>query len=131
MTSHRPTAPGTRTAIRIVSAALGGMACLATAGAGADEGYRDGQYDGSAVSAFYGNVQVELEIEGGRIVDARILERPTDSKTSRTINRRALPDLESELIAAQSADIDVVSGATLTSEAFIRSAGDALRQAGG
>jgi uncharacterized protein with FMN-binding domain len=58
-----------------------------------------------------------------------VLQYPSDRRTSIAINRRALPVLRSEAIAAQSANVDIVSGATLTSEAFIESLGAALREA--
>ena len=55
--------------------------------------------------------------------------RPSDRRTSVMINRQALPMLRDEVVQAQSANVDVISGATLTSEAFIRSIGGALQQA--
>ena len=58
-----------------------------------------------------------------------VLQSPFHSGTSRSINRLALPRLKQEVISAQSADVHAVSGATLTSHAFIRSVSEALRQA--
>lgn len=93
--------------------------------------YRDGVYTGPSVSAYYGYVRIQVQVRGGRVVGVRVLDYPSDRSTSRYINSRALPWLEREVIRAQSASIHAVSGATLSSHAFIRSAAAALRQAGG
>jgi uncharacterized protein with FMN-binding domain len=93
--------------------------------------FRDGTYQGSSANAYYGRVQVEAVIQGGQLVNVKILDYPSDRRTSRAINSRALPGLEREAIQAQSAEIDAVSGATLTSEAFMQSLDSALAQASG
>ena len=91
--------------------------------------YRDGRSTGSAFDAYYGVVQVQAVISGGRVVAVNVLRYPSHSRTSRSINSQALPRLEQEVISAQSADVHAVSGATLTSDAFVRSMDEALRQA--
>ncbi|MEO8084556.1 MAG: FMN-binding protein [Ardenticatenales bacterium] len=91
--------------------------------------YRDGSYSGQIVDAYYGNVQVDAVVQQGRIANVQIPEFPSDRRTSVRINRRALPYLTSEVLQAQSANVDIVSGATLTSEAFIESLQSALRTA--
>lgn len=96
-----------------------------TIAAGAN--YADGAHTGPAVNAYYGFVQVQAMVQGGRLVGIKILKYPSHRQTSVSINRRALPMLRDEVISAQTADVDIVSGATLTSEAFIRSLGAALR----
>ena len=93
--------------------------------------YRDGSYTGPLEDAYYGLLNVRVDIQGGRIVDIQVLRYPSDNRTSRTINSRALPYLKSEVIQAQSVFVDMVSGATLSSDAFLRSAYMALRQARG
>lgn len=93
--------------------------------------YRDGVYTGPSVSAYYGDVRIQVQVRGGRVVGVRVLDYPSDRSTSRYINSRALPWLEHEVIRAQSASVHTVSGATLSSHAFIRSTAAALRQAGG
>jgi len=97
----------------------------------AKSGHRlhDGTFDGPAVDAFYGLVQIEAVVQNGTLLSVKVLQYPSDRRTSVAINRQALPSLKLEAVAAQSADIDIVSGATLTSEAFIESLGAALRQA--
>ena len=93
------------------------------------ERYRDGRSIGPIADAYYGVVQVQAVIRGGRVVAVNVLRHPNHSGTSRSINSRALPQLEQEVISAQSADVHAVSGATLTSHAFIRSLSEALRHA--
>lgn len=93
--------------------------------------YRDGSYKGTSENAYYGRVQVDAVVRGGQIASIEVLQYPNDRRTSRYINGQALPLLEQEVIAAQSADVDVVSGATLTSEAYRRSLARALAGAQG
>lgn len=92
--------------------------------------YRDGQYTGDIADAFYGNVQVQITISGGRLTDVTFLDYPRDRRTSQMINMMATPLLKQEAIAAQSAKVDIVSGATQTSNAFIQSLQSALARAG-
>ncbi len=91
--------------------------------------YRDGVYTGPVTDALYGNIQVKAIISGGRITDVLFLDFPHDKQTSREINGQAMPYLKSEAIAAQSAQVDIVSGATQTSRAFIESLQSALNGA--
>lgn len=91
--------------------------------------YKDGTYTGSVADAFYGNIQVQAVISGGRIVDVIFLQYPSDRGTSVRINSQAMPILKREAIQAQSAQVDGVSGATASSGAFIESLGSALQKA--
>jgi len=91
--------------------------------------FQDGSYPGKSYDAYYGLVQVQANISGGQLVSVDVLQWPKDRRTSRYINSSALPTLESEVISAQNTQVDLVSGATLTSEAFLRSLGSALNQA--
>ena len=91
--------------------------------------YKDGQYDGSIADAYYGNVQVRVIIQGGNLTDVQFLSYPNDRNQSIEINSYALPILKSEAIKVQSAQVDIVSGATNTSRAFINSLSPALSQA--
>jgi uncharacterized protein with FMN-binding domain len=97
----------------------------------AGAGYVDGAYAGAVEDAYYGHVQIQAVVQGGRLIGIKILQYPSDRRTSIAINRYALPTLRNEVIKAQSASIDIVSGATLTSKAFIHSLTDALNQAKG
>ncbi len=91
--------------------------------------YKDGQYTGSVADAYYGNVQVKVLVQGGRIADVIFLDHPQDRRTSIEINNYAMPILKQEAIQVQSANVDVVSGATATSGAFRESLASALSQA--
>ncbi|HEY9011113.1 MAG TPA: FMN-binding protein [Devosia sp.] len=96
----------------------------------AGKGMSDGTYTGPTTDAYYGPMQIEAVVQNGKLVTLRALQYPSDRRTSLVINRQALPMLRDEAIAAQSADVDIITGATLTSKAFIRSLAGALAQAG-
>jgi uncharacterized protein with FMN-binding domain len=91
--------------------------------------YKDGTYIGSVADAFYGNIQVQITITGGKITTVQFLQYPNDNETSRAINQQADPMLSQEAIKMQQATVDVVSGATQSSQAFIQSMQSALSQA--
>lgn len=91
--------------------------------------YRNGQYTGLVADAFYGNVQVLVTINAGRINNIHFLQYPNDHGNSIRISNYATPILAQEAIVSQSADVDIVSGATATSHAFIESLQSALNQA--
>jgi uncharacterized protein with FMN-binding domain len=91
--------------------------------------YKDGSYTGNSSDAYYGSVQVKAIISGGKITDVQFLSYPKDRNYSAMINSQATPYLKSEAIKAQSANVDIVSGATLTSQAFVQSLQSALDQA--
>lgn len=91
--------------------------------------YVDGSYTGQVADAFYGNIQVQVIISGGKLTDVKFLQYPNDRRTSIEINSQAMPMLRQEAIQAQSANVDVISGASDTSSAFIQSLGSALQKA--
>jgi uncharacterized protein with FMN-binding domain len=91
--------------------------------------YKDGDYTGTEVDAYYGLVQVQATIKQGKLADVQFLEYPNDRRTSIRINSTAIPYLQQEAIQAQSANVDIISGATLTSEAFVQSLQVALNSA--
>lgn len=91
--------------------------------------YKDGTYTGPAEDAYYGNVQVQATIQGGKITQVKFLQYPNDRPNSVAINQQAMPYLQQEAIQAQSAHINGVSGATDTSIAFAQSLSSALQQA--
>ena len=91
--------------------------------------YKDGSYLGSVQDAFYGNIQVQAVIKGGKITDVIFLQYPNDNRTSQYVNSQADPMLKQEAIQAQSAQVDIVSGASASSQAFQASLADALSQA--
>ncbi len=106
-----------------------GNAPLPTARPTTASGFKDGQYTGSVADAYYGNIQVAIVIANGRISDVKFLQYPNDRGHSILINTYAMPFLRQEAINAQSATVDIISGATDTSQAFIESLSNALSQA--
>jgi uncharacterized protein with FMN-binding domain len=89
-----------------------------------------GTYTGSVVETPYGPVQVAVAEEGGKIADVKALQLPTEHALSREISEQVAPMLRSEALQAQSGEINVVSGATYTSEGYASSLQAALQQAG-
>ena len=85
--------------------------------------------DGSVVSTRYGPVEVEITIANGNVTAVTAIELPSGGRSG-AISRYVAPLLSSEVLSAQSANIDIVSGATYTSEAYARSLQSALDQAG-
>ena len=95
----------------------------------AAKGYADGVYTGPTADAYYGTIQIQALVQGGQLTALKVLKYPSDRRTSISINRQALPMLRDEAIRAQSANVDIISGATLTSRAFIQSLRGALKKA--
>jgi uncharacterized protein with FMN-binding domain len=91
--------------------------------------FKDGQYTGPVTDAFYGNLQIKVVVSGGKVSDVKFLQYPNDRETSVQINSHALPILKQEVIASQDAEIDTVTGATQTSDAFRQSLVAILGQA--
>jgi hypothetical protein len=82
--------------------------------------------DGPEVDNPYGPVQVEITLQGHKLVDSQALQLPSDRRFSRQISDYVGPILRQEALKAQSANIDIISGATFTSEAYARSLQAAL-----
>jgi len=91
--------------------------------------YKDGQYTGSSADAYYGFIQVLAVISGGKLTDVRFLQYPNDRSNSIYINSQAMPYLKQEALQAQSGNVNIISGATDTSQAFIQSLSSALDKA--
>ena len=91
--------------------------------------YKNGIYTGSVQDAFYGNIQVQATISNGKISNITFLQFPNDNRTSQYVNSQADPMLAQEAIQTQSAQVDIVSGASASSQAFQASLADALSQA--
>ncbi len=91
--------------------------------------YVDGSYTGDATDAYYGTVQVRVVIRNGLIADVQFLQHPDSRSTSQYINGQAMPLLTQEAVQSQNAQVDGVSGATFTSEAFRQSLASALTKA--
>lgn len=86
----------------------------------------DGTYTGDAVSTRYGDVQVQITVSGGKITASEAIQYPNNDRHDQQINAYAIPILNSEAVDAQSASIDAVSGATVTSDGYITSLQSAI-----
>jgi uncharacterized protein with FMN-binding domain len=87
-----------------------------------------GTFTGPSVNVNYGNVQVQITVVNGRITDAVAVKAPS-GKNDRYTNM-AVPTLKQQTLAAQSANIKGVSGASYTSYGWFTSLQGALAQAG-
>jgi uncharacterized protein with FMN-binding domain len=89
----------------------------------------NGTVTGPVVQTQFGPVQVQVTIANGKITDVTALQLPSDRQRSAYISGIVGPMLQSEALTAQSAQIDLVSGATYTSDAYAQSLQAALDQA--
>jgi hypothetical protein len=85
---------------------------------------------GSVVSTEWGPVQVQLTLRGDSVSDVAVLQYPNGNPRDSEINDYALPILIDETKQSDSAQIDMVSGATVTSNGYIESLQSALDKAG-
>jgi uncharacterized protein with FMN-binding domain len=83
-------------------------------------------FQGTAVQTRFGAVQVQVTVSGGTITDVAALQLTDDDRKSIQISNRAAPLLRTEVLAAQSADVQTISGATVTSNAYLTSLQAAL-----
>ncbi len=89
---------------------------------------KDGTYTGKSTSTEWGDVQVKITVASGKITQITVLKHPTGGKSDE-INSRSLPTYKQEALAAQSANINQVSGATETYKGFTGSLQSAINQA--
>lgn len=82
--------------------------------------------NGTSIDTRYGPVQVQLTVQGTKVLRAVAIDYPQSGGRDREINSQAIPVLERESMTAQSARIDTVSGATFTSEGYRQSLQAAL-----
>ncbi|MCI0143530.1 FMN-binding protein [Arthrobacter bambusae] len=100
-----------------------GSSSTSTLGASAKAG---GTYAGTAVETRFGTVQVQVTIKAGVITDVTALHLTDQEQRSVQISARAAPLLRSEVLSAQSANVQTIGGATYTSEAYLTSLQAAL-----
>src|SRR3954447_6470009 len=89
-----------------------------------------GTLTGTVADTRWGPVQVQITVADGSITDVAVVQYPHSNGKDQDINARALPILIQETLKAQSASIDMVSGATYTSDGYVTSLQSALDQAG-
>src|SRR5579864_1791406 len=88
-----------------------------------------GTFTGSDFPNRFGDVQVRVVISNGHITDVQAVQLPSDRAESAYISQQVGPWLRSEALQAQSANINIISGATYTSESYVQSLESALQQA--
>jgi uncharacterized protein with FMN-binding domain len=115
---------------------LGGTSSVEAGGvvppaAGTGGGVAGGQTVlGDAADTQYGEVQVRLVLSGGRIMAVEAVKAPSSEARSKQITADAIPRLNQAAVAAQSAQIDAVSGASYTSQGYLESLQSALDKTG-
>lgn len=133
---HTSTSGVAATAQQPIGASLETTTTTTTSGTGPDAGTTgstagsSGTFTGDVVQTRWGPVQVQVTTAGSGITTVEVLRYPSENGKDVEINNYALPILVDETLAAQSADIDMVSGATVTSVGYIDSLQSALDQAG-
>jgi uncharacterized protein with FMN-binding domain len=85
-----------------------------------------GTYAGSVVQTRFGAVQVQITVKAGAVADVTALQLTDDDRKSVQISNRAAPLLRAAVIKAQSAQVQTISGATVTSDAYLTSLQAAL-----
>ena len=85
-----------------------------------------GTYPGAVVQTRFGAVQVQITVQSGKITDVTALQLTDAERKSIQISNRAAPLLRAEVLAAQSASVQTISGATVTSDAYLDSLQAAL-----
>ena len=89
-----------------------------------------GTFTGANGNTQFGPVQVQITVVNGKITNAIALTYPTGSFRDQQINQQAIPYLIQETLAAQSANIQGVGGASYTSQGWVNSLQSALAKAG-
>ncbi|TVT20169.1 FMN-binding protein [Amycolatopsis rhizosphaerae] len=87
-------------------------------------------YTGPSVDTRWGPVRVQITVADKKITNVSVVDYPDGNGRDRQINSYALPILVRSTLDAQSANIDMISGATVTSEGYVQSLQGALDQAG-
>jgi uncharacterized protein with FMN-binding domain len=85
---------------------------------------------GGVAQTIYGPVQVKIMVKNGKVTAADAVQYPDNTPRDMQLNAYAIPVLNQEAVAASSARIDAVSGATYTSEGYISSLQSAIDEAG-
>jgi uncharacterized protein with FMN-binding domain len=119
-----------QSALDKAAAAAGSGSGAAEKGSGTGAGPGTQVLTGDAARTQYGPVQVRVTVSGGRITDVETLQAPRGGRSDQ-VTADAVPRLDRAAVAAGSADIDAVSGATYTSAGYKQSLQSALDRAGG
>jgi uncharacterized protein with FMN-binding domain len=110
-------------------AAATGAAAAPTAAAPAAGAAKSGTFTGATAQTRWGPVQVQIVVANGKITSAQAVRYPSGNGNDAQINAYAIPQLNAEAVAANSAKIDMISGATVTSGGYLQSLQNAIDQA--
>lgn len=110
-------------------AAATGAAAAPSAAAPAAAAAKSGTFTGATAQTRWGPVQVRIVVANGKITSADAIRYPSGNGNDAQINAYAIPQLNAEAVAASSAKIDMISGATVTSGGYLQSLQDAVDQA--
>jgi uncharacterized protein with FMN-binding domain len=124
------TKKSTKKSTKSTTAATTPAAPATTAPAAPAKAKPSGTFSGSTQQTRFGPVQVEITISNGKITAARALQYPNNDFRSQQISQQAIPYLVQETLAAQSANIQGVGGASYTSQGWYDSLVSALAKAG-
>lgn len=119
-----------KTAANKTQVSTGGPAPTSTAATGPSGGSSRSVL-GDVADTRWGPVQIKVTSSGGKIVDVQAVQYPNGNSRDAEINSQALPMLRSEALKAQSAQIDMISGATVTSQGYLQSLQSALDKLNG
>ena len=122
-----PVTPTTKPKARATSTAS--AKAKATMGAGSGGMTATRTVTGAVETTMYGPMQVKVTLQGQKITNVAVVQETNDGQESQSIDAFSIPKLTAETLAAQSARIDTVSGATQTSTGYIGSLQSALDQA--
>ena len=125
-----PTSTSSTMASTATTVARSGREPGVASGAGARRTVAGRTVAGDTVGTQWGPVQVSISVRGGRITDVTVPVRPSGNPRDDEINDFAVPVLVRETLEQQSAQIDMVSGATVTSTGYLQSLQSALDRAG-
>lgn len=115
----------------LAACSSGGSDAAAAPTVAGDVAYADGVYVGPRVTNIKGGYQAQVTIENGIITSVDPVEAGTQDAESVRVNAFAVPELVKRVLAAQSANVDFVSGSSFTSPAFLESIAGALSEAAG
>ena len=131
-----PTATASTTSAASSAAQSAGTSSGTTGGTGTGTGATgtgagvSGTATGDSIATRYGNAQVRVTVKDGKIVQIDALQLQANDPRSVQISSTAAPILQQEALAAQTAGVDAVSGATYTSASYTQSLQSALDKLG-
>ena len=127
-----PASTGASTTTSSSGSASAGSGSTSAGSSGSSSSAADGSsttVTGDTAQTRWGPVQVQVTVAGGKITAVTAVQYPNGNGRDQEINSYALPVLAQEALAAQSANIDHVSGATVTSDGYVKSLQSAIDQA--